>query len=106
MLCVTLIAVVAMLLMSTSANAQVGQPYMGNNNGIELNLGLTAKNTEAYTWQRDVELQNARTNRGFVYLAGTLATSVACPPCAAGIGGVAIIDFFVTKRKRRVNAKF
>ena len=106
MLCVTLIATVAMLLLSTTSSAQVGQPYSGNSNSVELNLGLTAKNTEAYTWQRDVELQNAATNRSLVYVIGSVATSVACPPCAAGIGGVAVIDFFVTKRKRRLNAKF
>ena len=106
MLCVTLIAVVAMLLMSTSVSAQVGQPYTGKNNGVELNLGLTAKTTQAYTWQRDVELQNAATNRKLVYVVGAVATAVACPPCSAGIGGVAVVDFFVTKRKRRVNAKF
>ena len=102
--CVTVIAVTMMVLtaMMNVAQAQVGQPYEGNVITNDLSLGLSADKTPAYTWRKDVELQNAQVNRMLIY---TVTTAV-CVPCGVVTGPVAVIDFFVTKRKRRLNANF
>jgi hypothetical protein len=100
--CVTVIAITAMML-TTVANAQVGQPYDGGalkNRDINIGFPLRANRAAVGTWQKDVELQNANTNRGIVYVAVTAVF----PPAAAVTAPVALIDFFVTKRKRVINA--
>ena len=102
--CVSVIAITMMVLtaMMNVANAQVGQPYQGSLKTNDINIGfpLRANRAPVGTWCKDVELQNAHKNRAIVYA----AVSAACLPCTAVTGPVAVIDFFVTKRKRVINA--